>query len=364
MENIWNKILIWGFTGFILLTGFIFVIKEKNEISIEERRTLTQRPEFTIESVSNGSYQNNLEKYLLDHFPGREQLRSIKAKWAYDVMGQRENNGIYMLKGHAGKLEYPLNEKSVINAAKKMKEWQQKYFNEAEVYYSIIPDKNYYLAYQNDYPSVDYDKLRKIMQQEMTEVSYIDIWDLLDEEDYYNTDTHWRQEKLNTVADRLVREMGYEGHITNEYEIHEIKDFYGVYYGQAALPLTPDVLYYLTNDTIDNALVWNLETDSQEEIYNFGDRTLYDKYNIYLGGAAPVQIIRSPLAKTDDRLIIFRDSFCSSLAPLLTDVYSEIVLIDTRYIKPELLGDYVDFTDAKILFLYNTLLLNNSSVLQ
>lgn len=359
LKELGNKILIWGFAGFILVTGLIFIIKDKNEFSIEERRTLMQMPDFTIENVSNGRYQNNVEKYLLDQFPKREEFRRIKAKWAYHVMGQRENNGIYINKGYAGKLEYPLNEKYVINAANKMKKWQQKYFNDAQVYYSIIPDKNYFLAYQNGYPSIDYDRLKKIMQQEMTEVSYIDIWDLLSEEDYYYTDTHWRQEKLYDVADKIVREMGYEGHITNEYEVHKVEDFYGVYYGQSALSLSPDVLYYLTNDIIDSSSVWNLETKSRERLYDFGDRTLHDKYNIYLGGAAPVQIISSPLAKNDDKLIIFRDSFCSSLAPLLTEAYNEIILIDTRYIKPELLGDYVDFKDAKILFLYNTLLLNN-----
>ena len=78
--------------------------------------------------------------------------------------------------------------------------------------------------------------------------------------------------------------------------------------------------------------------------------------------------VENPEAKTDARLILFRDSFGSSLAPLLLEAYREVILIDTRYIKPELLADYVDFEtnmeNTQILFLYNTLLLNNSSMLR
>ena len=79
-----------------------------------------------------------------------------------------------------------------------------------------------------------------------------------------------------------------------------------------------------------------------------------------------MQVIKSPLAGTQKRLIIFRDSFTSSLAPLLLEAYQEIILVDTRYISSTLLGEYVDFEkpDTQILFLYNTLLLNNSSMLK
>ena len=58
--------------------------------------------------------------------------------------------------------------------------------------------------------------------------------------------------------------------------------------------------------------------------------------------------------------MIFRDSFGSSIAPIMSTAYSEIVLIDLRYIMSESLSEYVDFENADVLFLYSTLLLNNS----
>ena len=50
------------------------------------------------------------------------------------------------------------------------------------------------------------------------------------------------------------------------------------------------------------------------------------------------------------RLIVFRDSFGSSPAPLLA----------ARYIDPYLLSRYMRFENADVLFLYSATLLNDS----
>ena len=151
------------------------------------------------------------------------------------------------------------------------------------------------------------------------------------------------------------------------YQIQEIPDFYGVYYGQSALPMVADTICYLTNEVIDSAQVWNMETGKTNPVYELDkleSEKSMDKYDIFLGGAVPLQIIDSPKAKTDKRLIIFRDSYTSSLAPLLLETYKEVTLVDLRYISSELIGEYVDFEEADILFLYNTVVLNHSSMLK
>ena len=63
-------------------------------------------------------------------------------------------------------------------------------------------------------------------------------------------------------------------------------------------------------------------------------------------------------------LVIFRDSFASSLAPLLLDGYKKITLIDLRYLDSDLLNEYISFSNQDILFLYNTTIINNSNVLK
>jgi hypothetical protein len=131
--------------------------------------------------------------------------------------------------------------------------------------------------------------------------------------------------------------------------------------------MEPDTITYLTNDVIDTAYVWNLEDDTIKPVYQLDkleDESSFDKYDIFLGGSASLEIINSPKASTDRRLIIFRDSYTSSLAPLLLEAYGEIDLIDLRYISSSLLGDYVDFEDADILFLYGVSVVNSASGLK
>ena len=57
---------------------------------------------------------------------------------------------------------------------------------------------------------------------------------------------------------------------------------------------------------------------------------------------------------------MFRDSFGSSIAPLLVENYKKIILIDLRYISSKILGSYIEFKDQDVLFLYSTVVLNQN----
>ena len=63
-------------------------------------------------------------------------------------------------------------------------------------------------------------------------------------------------------------------------------------------------------------------------------------------------------------LVVFRDSFGSSLAPLLAGSYRKITLIDLRYISSDLLESYVRFQEQDVLFLYSALIWNQSGTIR
>ncbi|MCM1181996.1 MAG: DHHW family protein [Roseburia sp.] len=365
-----QRITIYSFV--LCLAGFAaaFVLLPKQAVSQAERRRLAKKPELTYEAVLDESFMNDFETYLLDHFPLRDGFRRIKAGFAYEVLGQRENNGIYVAEGQAAKLE-ELNESSVQRAAEKMNAVREQYFPGQRAYYAVVPDKNYFLAARNGYPAMAYDTLFRLLRENMDQEAFgaIDLTASLSIDDYYTTDTHWRQERILDTAVALADGLGAGADIGTgaDFTPHEIQDFYGVYYGQAALALPPDTMVYLTNDVTDSAAVWNLETGLTQSVYQLDrltDERSVDKYDIFLGGAAALQVVSSPKAATDRRLILFRDSYASSLTPLLLEAYSEITLIDLRYISSERIGEYVDFEDADILFLYSIAVLNNSSMLK
>ena len=85
-----------------------------------------------------------------------------------------------------------------------------------------------------------------------------------------------------------------------------------------------------------------------------------DKYDIYLNGATSLITVENPNANTDKELLLFRDSFGSSIAPLLVENYKKITLIDIRYMSSTLLEQYIDFENQDVLFLYSALVLNQN----
>ena len=50
--------------------------------------------------------------------------------------------------------------------------------------------------------------------------------------------------------------------------------------------------------------------------------------------------------------------------PLLAQGYSEVTMIDLRYINSQLLDKFVDFSQADVLFMYSASLLNNSTAMK
>ena len=89
-----------------------------------------------------------------------------------------------------------------------------------------------------------------------------------------------------------------------------------------------------------------------------------DAYQVYLDGASSFIEIVNPKVKKQKELIIFRDSFGSSISPLLIKYYSKITIIDNRYISSNIFKEKIDTNKQDVLFIYSTLIINDSSTLK
>ncbi len=328
--------------------------------STAERRALAQFPVLSGENILSGNFMSDFESYTTDQFPLRQPFRQLKAFVSYDLLGQLDNNGIYRAGGHIDKLEYPLDEASVDHALSVFQGIYDRYLGNCRVYAAVIPDKGYHLARQAGYPAMDYEKLFQKVQNGMPYASYVNLGDLLTADDYYFTDTHWRQERLLPVAQRLCNAMGAKSP-TDLTAQKENVPFYGVYYGQAALAVQPDDLYTVRSKWLDGCRVFNFETGKYESVYNAAKLMGNDPYEAFLSGPVSLLRIENPQGTPGRALIVFRDSFGSSLAPLLAMGYESVTLVDVRYINSAMLDRFMDFKDQDVLFLYSTLVLNNAS---
>ena len=351
------------------LTAFAW-LKPADELSLSERRQLKQFPAVSGESIMSGKFMTDFESYTLDQFPLRDTFRKLKASVAFKVLGQNDNNDIFLHDGYAAKVEYPLDEKSVSFALEKFNKIRDRYLKAGgcKIYAAVVPDKSYYMGEDSGILTMDYDQLFTMMEQGMPWAKHIDLTGTLTLEDYYYTDTHWRQEKLIPAAATLCQAMGVPGPQAGDYTQEEtVKDFYGVYYGQAALPMDPEPLYTMRSDLISGCTVFNHETGARTEVYDMGklsDPKSHDPYDIYLSGATALLTIENPNAKTNKELIVFRDSFGSSMIPLLLQGYRTVTVVDLRYMSSDFLNQYIRFRGQDVLFLYSSLVLNSAFTLK
>ncbi len=321
----------------LLVTFGIWVIARiPDEVSLSERRSLAEMPEMTLDSVKSGEYFTEFEEFLLDQFPMREDFRRLRAITTYYALGKTDNHGIVIENGYAAQLETPLSESAedkYIMAINTLKEsiFAQK---DCRIYTSVIPDKMQYVAADGNYPSVSYSTLYDKMKA-LDFATFIDISDALSMESYYRTDTHWTQDKIVPVADRLLEKMD-AACIEDTYIKQELAPFYGVYYGQAALPLNPDTIRILGSFVIDAAKAEMIDPSSGGfvscNIYETDLISSKEPYDIFFGGGSSIIRIDNTLKDDGKTLYLISDSFGRSLAPLLISDYDEVIIIDSRYI--------------------------------
>lgn len=359
------------FLVFLLGLFGMSLLKKPDEVSVSERRKLAMMPELTGDSVKSTKFMGDFETYVLDQFPFREDFRRLKASVLFNVFRQKDNHEIYIAEGQASAYKDKMNEASILDVAKKFNKLNKQFLSNMNVYYSVIPDKNYYLAKKNGYPAYDYAKLEKLLTSNMNEeMTYISLLDCLTAEDYYSTDTHWKQPNLEKVVNRLGKRMGFAKRFNKgDYIKSSANEFYGVFYGQSALPMEADELIYLTNDVIENAKVSILDETTFEmkpsEVYVEEKLQGEDPYDVFLSGAKALITVENEQAKTDKELYIFRDSYGSSLTPLLIDEYKKITMIDLRYISSMALNSLVEFKDGQdVLIILCSDVVNNSKILK
>ena len=337
-------------------------LKPAAAFSDAERRPLEQFPEVSGENLTSGQFMKDFADYAVDQFPLRDSFRTLNAYLTYYLLGQTDNNGIYIHDGYAAKMEYPLDEASVRNAVNRFTELYEKYLTDCNVHFALVPDKSYYLADDAGVLSLDYEALYAHMEQALDWAEFIDLRGSLSIDSFYRTDTHWRQEELIPAAQIITDHLGAS---LPEFTREQIdRPFYGVYYGQAALPMEPDAMYYLTNDILEGCTVKIHDNGTTAQVLDKTKISSKDLYDVFLSGGAAVLEISNPAGVAGKELIVFRDSFGSSMVPLLLADYETVWVLDTRYVSPAMLEQFVDFKDQDVLFLYSVLILNNSGALR
>lgn len=347
---------------FILIFIFpvIFFISDKKDFSETENRPLEKRPEISVESVADKSYMNGIEAYLSDHFPAR--INWVKAKLNLERLSGKELiNNIYITDDRMyEKLPEPDYDEIdlSVNSINKFAEMY-----DTKTFVMIAPTSaGIYRDKLEPYlPQVDQKKLiNEIYGKFADNVHKIDIFSAMysarDEYIYYRTDHHWTSKGAFTAYKAAARKMGLPCY--EDYDVEKAADdFRGTFYSKCLYDgIKPDQIdiFKPGNNVVAYSLTLNdgINEEYARDIYFPEFLETNDKYCLFLGHNRALTKIKTN-ADTKRKLLLIKDSYANSFVPFLIQNYSEISVIDLRYVKT-CITDYVDPNEFDhTLFLYN-----------
>lgn len=338
---------------FIAMIASTFVLllvlpKKAGELSSLEFRTLADYPfrglsfeKLTAELV-RGDSSKKVDKFLEDHFPGRSFFIALNSYYLR-LTGRNADQSVVWgrnsrLFDAAAEPDFEQTDKNVgaIDAFAEANGLQTVFVN--------VPTSA--VVVTEDLPAVHLEYHDAEIIDRVREKSSADVPDLIEmyssREDrgklFYRTDHHWTMDGAYLCYEMLCEKLGTEPVSKDEFTVSSF-DFYGSFYRKAGLWLTePDELQIWRSPKLDAMKVTIGSGDSavvHEGVYD--EEKLVpgevDRYAAYLYSNNAVTVIENPDGN-GRTLMIVKDSFGNSIAPLLAMNYSTVVMIDTRYYSP------------------------------
>lgn len=350
-------LLVFGFTLFDLFSP-------DRDFSEWENRTLTQSPALTFKTLASGEFGEDYESYITDQFALRDTF--VKAKFLSDtVLGKRDSGGVYVTDSSLYSVQPDPDYKIIDKNITAMDSFVQR--TGVESYLTVVPSSTYICrdSLPPFAPVVDENEIFSYIGNNIKDVNFIDITDKMYETrtnyNYFRTDHHWTADGALIGYNAFLNALGKESLTKDSFSVIQISDdFVGTLSSKSgAMGIEEDILERFDRGNVLEAEIWNgVESNSYESIYFDEYLDKKDKYSYYLGTNQPIISI-----KTDSqggKLLVFKDSYAHIMTPMMLGDWSEIVLVDLRYVreKIDVLLERVtglatsDFDTA--LFLYST----------
>ena len=110
------------------------------------------------------------------------------------------------------------------------------------------------------------------------------------------------------------------------------EDFNGTLYSTSGIHwLTPDTMEYWVEGDGLRVTSWKSGRAEPQQLYDRSYLAHKDKYSSFLGGNQPLCVIENPAITDGSSILLLRDSYSDSLAPFLSQRFSQVHLIDLRY---------------------------------
>ena len=311
-----------------------------------------QKPQFTIVDFVSGKFSDELEQYLTDQVPLRDDWVTLKIYLELAV-GKRESGGVYI-----GRDKYLMDKftsyskKQLAANAAALAELQKKLAAEdismdtilVPVAAQVLTDK--LPAYA---PVADYAAILEVLTD--AGVDTTDVFFTLaahsSENIYYRTDHHW------TSLGAYYAYCAWRGIEPNADEwTQEIlcDNFHGTTWNKVPLPSVPAEEITAWYKHINRSVSYNNGQYETDSIYERKYLSGSDQYAVFLNSNQAQTVIEG--SGKSGKLLLIKDSYGNTFSQFPVEDYAEVHVLDLRFFKGDV-TEYAkenDITDALVLY--------------
>ena len=348
------------FAVLLIVLPALTLFLPKKTFSENENSYLQEFTVPTLKTLEDKSFMSAFEKFFSDHFVLREKWIQLKNQMEI-ITNKKEINGVYLTEKRL--IEHQeLNEDIIKQNTEAINSFAEKY--KKPTFLMIVPTAE--SIYTDQLPLMaPYFDQKKVIDSIYTasnkNLTCIDVFTPLlsakNQYIYYNTDHHWTSLGAYLGYFSSAKPLGFAHNEIDKFNVeHASHDFKGTLYSKTLYEKsTPDTidLYHLSTGEPQVTVTVNSGQKSSEHqsifFRNYLDKK--DKYNTFLGQNEPCVSVKTDVTN-QKKLLIIKDSYAHSMVQFYMYHYSEITLVDLRYVNK--LSNYVSVDDYdQIMFVYN-----------
>ena len=349
---------------FLILILCLFIKDAK--FSETENRLLAQVPKFDFESLIEGDYTKDFEKYASDTVAFRDFW--VKFKNTADFLSLKKDNG-YAYFGKESQL-FPIEE---IDGARFIKnaETVKGFMETSDIPVSVLlaPTANWMLA--SKLPKyVESWKERSFLEyaKETFGRDFVDTSEILeahsDKYIYYKTDHHWTSLGAYFAYSEIATHLGFAPVPLEEFKKRDLSsEFSGSTEAKVPTFFSPkDEIWAYENGEILKATATH-EDGKPAKIFDTGYLAKRDKYSYFLGGNYPFLKLQKYINEREKlgnakSVLVIKDSYANCLVPLLLEHYQTVYVVDLRHYRKSVktlisdirYSDNIELSDIVVLY--------------
>ncbi len=375
--------VIFSFWLFLCSFALLGATMPDEEISDTENRELQQLPEVDLQQLSEykisdmETLANDLDTYTVDQFPYREDLLKIYSRLESEQGKVSSRTNYITQDGWIMTYIYSISESQRQRLDQALETIHKK--TGLPLVYALVPQKNDMLVplmepYYDNYNSEENKAqlLKRFNTRDFIETVDIGTYFLdnfsLEErmKMYYKTDLHWSFEGAYNAAAYTCSRMLEAGILkcdtlpdrndftwldfTGKNYLGDLNRFYSYIY-----PMNENIPYYSCKDASQMIYTDDTGPVTRETIVGSGisnNELDYNGLSTYNLGYFRVE---NPSSRSDQKVLILKDSFQNATTDYFTEVFREVDVIDPRFYKSsETILELVNQRDIDIiLFFYH-----------